>query len=598
MASDATIHIQFKTDTLPAQKGMDDAAKHVESFGSKFKSTFAGVLAANVIQNLASKVFDFGKQSVEAYEKSQITQEKFLDSMSRIPGASADTTKALLDQAAALSQTTIYGKGASKQALTTLASFGLNGDQLKQLLPLVQDYAAKTGQDLPDAASAIGKALLGQGRALKGVGIDFKNTKTLTGNFAEITTGLTDKVGGLAEKMGGTDAGKMQIFQNRITGLKVSLGAALVPAIEETMKVLGPLLDYISKNTKWLVPLAAGIIAVSVAFKILNGVMALFGANPATLTIFLIAVGIVALIAAVILLWKNWDTVWSAIKGVIQAVWDFMQTAWDAILGIISGVWQWVSDNWVLLLGILTGPIGLAVALIITYWDQIKAGGQAVWDWINNTWNSLLAILVWPFDQAWIAIQAVWNGALTFFGNIPGWITSALSTVATVVSAPFKAAWTAVQSGLITPLKSAFDSVTSAISSALSGVENAITAPFKAAWDFINNNILSPLKSGWNTIANAVNSISFKVEIPSWVPVVGGKGFEWAPPHVPTLAAGGLVTRTGLILAHAGEAITPLPARARGDGPLVRIEHAHFSEKIDVEVFGKRLAWTVETAGV
>jgi hypothetical protein len=449
----------------------------------------------------------------------------------------------------------------------------------------------------------VGKALLGQGRALKGVGIDFKNTKTLAGNFAEITTGLQDKVGGLAEKMGGTNAGKMQIFQNKITGLKVSLGEALVPAIEETMKVLAPLMTYISKNTKWLVPLATGIIAVSVAFKILNGALALFGANPAGWIILLIAIGIVALIVAVILLWKNWDTVWGAIKSSTQTVWDFMQTVWHGILAVIQAVWEWVQANWPLLVGMLFGPIGIAVGLILTHWDLIKAGAQAVWDWIQSTWDSLSAILQAPFLSAWASIQTVWNGALTFFGNIPGWIMSALSTVANVIAAPFKAAWSAVQSGLITPLKSAFDTVTSAITSALSGVENAITGPFKAAWEFIQNQIISPLKSAWNAVANTINAIHVSFTIPSNaitdVLHVSGKGFDWSPPfHIPTLQSGGLVTRTGLILAHAGEAVTPLPARARGDGPLVRIENANFTEKIDVETFGRRLAWTVETAGV
>jgi hypothetical protein len=133
----------------------------------------------------------------------------------------------------------------------------------------------------------------------------------------------------------------------------------------------------------------------------------------------------------------------------------------------------------------------------------------------------------------------------------------------------------------------------------MSGVENAITAPFTAAWSWIQNNVISPLKTGWNTIANAVNSIHFSVEIPSWVPVVGGKGFDWAPPHVPTLAQGGLITQTGFVLAHAGEAISPIPSRLLGrSGPVVEIQHAHFSEKIDVELFGRQLATTVRSAGV
>jgi phage-related protein len=279
-----------------------------------------------------------------------------------------------------------------------------------------------------------------------------------------------------------------------------------------------------------------------------------------------------------------------------------MQTAWDGILTGIQFVWNWIKDNWPLLLGILFGPIGIAAAIIITYWDQIKAGALAVWNWIQSTWDKLLGILRWPFEQAWAIIQNVWGGIKGFFGNIPGWISSALSTVENVITAPFKSAWNLIKSALIDPLKSAFDGVTGAISSALSAVESTITAPFKAAWNFIQNNIISPLKGAWNGVARAINAVSVSFTIPSNAITdalhIGGKGFDWKPPFsLPILQSGGLITRTGLIYAHAGEAITPLPARARG-GPLVQIAHAHFSERIDIETFGRRLAWTVETAGV
>ena len=167
------------TDASGATKGLDQAAQKTESFGSRFKSTFAGVLAANVIQNVASKVYDFGKSSIEAYEAAEKTSIKYTEALKKIPGASDATTASLTAQAKALAQVTIYSTGQSKQALASLASFGLTGDQLGKLLPLVQDYAAKTGQDLPSAAQSVGKALLGQGRALKGVGIDFKNAGRL-----------------------------------------------------------------------------------------------------------------------------------------------------------------------------------------------------------------------------------------------------------------------------------------------------------------------------------------------------------------------------------------------------------------------------------
>ena len=229
MGDDPTIKIKVETDASGATKGLDKAAQQTESFGQRFKATFTGVLAANVIQNVASKVYDFAKSSIEAYDQAEQTTQKYEDALSRIPGASKKTTDALAAQAKALSKVTEYSAGQSKQALTSLASFGLTGDQLKTLLPLVQDYAARTGQDLPSAAQSVGKALLGQGRALKGIGIDFKNQGSVAANYTELVGGLQGKVGGLAKQMGTTDAGKMKIMENQVTALKVQLGGALGP---------------------------------------------------------------------------------------------------------------------------------------------------------------------------------------------------------------------------------------------------------------------------------------------------------------------------------------------------------------------------------
>ena len=580
MANDPTIKIKIETDASGATQGLDKAATQTESFGSRFKSTFTGVLAANVVQNVASKVFDFGKTSVEAYEKAESNAAIYTATMKKIPGASDLVTLSLQAQAKELSNVTVYSAGATKAAQATLAQYGLNGDQLKELTPLVQDYAARTGQDLPTAAGSIGKALLGQGRALKGVGIDFKNTKTLTGNYAEIVDGLKGKVGGLAKEMGETSAGKMAIMQNKVTALKVQLGAALVPAIMKVSEVLGPLLEYISQNTQWLVPLAMGITAVAVAFKVLNGVMALFGANPSALLIMGIALAVVVLVVAIYELWTHWDTVWGWIQDKVATVWQWIQTtwdtitdilqapflafwdwiqgAWDAVLGVIQGVWNWVSSNWGLLLGLLFGPIGLAIALIVTNWGKVTAAFAAALAWVQGAWN------------------AVYNFVTTPIGNAVSWIKTKIDQIG---------GW--------------FDSVAGAISSALSGVTDAITAPFKAAWDWISSNVISPIKSGWNTIANAVNSIHFSVSIPSWVPVVGGKGFDWSPPHVPTLALGGLMTSDGLVYAHAGEVISPAPASATGrTGPAIVIEKATFAEDWDLTTFLRRAAWEIQTQGI
>ena len=577
--SDPTIKIKIETDATQASKGLDKAAQQTEGFGSRFKSTFAGVLSANVVQNLAGKVFEFGKQSIEAYKGAEENQAKFVDAMKRIPGASDAVTKSLTEQATALSLVTIYSAGQTKAADAALAQYGLTGDQIQKLVPLVQDYAAKTGQDLPTAAGSVGKALLGQGRALKGVGIDFKNAGSVNANYAQIVEGLQGKVGGLAQEMGGTASGKMQIMENRVTKLKVQLGSQLVPALSQVTEVLTPLFTFIGNNIGWVMPLAEGILAVAVAFKVLYFVISLFSTNPSALLIMGIAIAVVLLGVAIYELATHWSTVWAFILGIIQAVWNWIQTAWDsitntlqapflafwgwiqtawdAVLNVIKGVWDWVSSNWPLLVGILFGPIGIAIALIVTNWSRITGAIAASLSWIASAWSAVYGFITSPI------------------GSAVGWISGKVSQIG---------GW--------------FASVAGSIAGAMSGVFNAIISPFQKAWDWINAHVLGPLKSGWNTIANAVNSIHFKVEVPGWVPGIGGKGFEWAPPHVPTLARGGLMTASGLVYAHAGEVISPAPASVTRTGPSIVIERLTVAQELDVSTFLRRAAWEIQTQGV
>jgi hypothetical protein len=74
--------------------------------------------------------------------------------------------------------------------------------------------------------------------------------------------------------------------------------------------------------------------------------------------------------------------------------------------------------------------------------------------------------------------------------------------------------------------------------------------------------------------------------------------FDLGVPHVsdiPHLAQGGLITATGLIYAHAGEAITPAQQVNTRQGPAVNVEHAHFHKDIDVDAFMRRAAWVAKT---
>jgi TP901 family phage tail tape measure protein len=89
-------------------------------------------------------------------------------------------------------------------------------------------------------------------------------------------------------------------------------------------------------------------------------------ANPITW----IVVGIVALVAAGIALWKNWDKVTAWFK-----------SAWSWFTGLWSKVPGWAK---------LFMPFIAIPMAIIQNWDKIKAGLSALWNWIKGFFGNML----------------------------------------------------------------------------------------------------------------------------------------------------------------------------------------------------------------
>ena len=106
-------------------------------------------------------------------------------------------------------------------------------------------------------------------------------------------------------------------------------------------------------------------------------------------------------------------------------------------------------------------------------------------------------------------------------------------------------------SGTIDSIKPKFEALGDIVSGVFEGIWGAIKF-------YINLWI-----GAFNIIIKGMNKISF--DVPSWVPGLGGKGFGFDIPTIPTLAQGGIVKRPTLALVgEAGpEAVVPLN-RARG----------------------------------
>lgn len=113
----------------------------------------------------------------------------------------------------------------------------------------------------------------------------------------------------------------------------------------------------------------------------------------------------------------------------------------------------------------------------------------------------------------------------------------------------------ALIAGLVVAYKK-FEGFRNIVDAVFSGIKwwiNNVTIPaFKMMFDIVKT-IFNGIAAAWN---NTFGKIKFKV--PSWVPGIGGKGFE--VPNIPMLAEGGLVMSPTLaLIGEAGpEAVVPL----------------------------------------
>lgn len=246
-------------------KGVGDEA---EKAGGKFDGMSVAAGAALVAASAA--VIDFGKASVESFRDADKSQRELEDAYRRFP-AVADVP---IDKLRELNQAIQDKTGADADDIASgqavMAQYGLTGQQIADLTPLLDDYAVKTGKDLPSAAEDLGKAMLGQGRALKDVGIDFTDTGSVAGNFEQVMGGLRTQVGGFAEGEASSAEGKLRQLETNFGDVQEAVGEKLLPVLIELGDRLLGVIDFVQENTDVLGPLAVAVGVAAAGLAVMN----------------------------------------------------------------------------------------------------------------------------------------------------------------------------------------------------------------------------------------------------------------------------------------------------------------------------------------
>jgi hypothetical protein len=345
-------------------------------------------------------------------------------------------------------------------------------DSLQRLIPTInaakvqQKAMAMTGKTNADQLTDSEKAAATYQLVLEGAG-------KATGDFARTSGGL---------------ANQQRIAQAQWRDLQAQLGNALLPAVTALAKVFNatllPAIKALANSglLPWVIGAAAAIWVLNAALD----------ANP----IVLIALGVVALVAAIVLLWTNWDRVWTWImehKAYAAIIAWFLPMV-GAIVGLVAIV-KWLASNW------------------DAIWSTIQSVVGAVAGWVQARLDQLGAWL-----SPWVAI---WRAEI-------GAVIAIFRTLMDAASAVYS--W----------VRDKFSALADAISSVFGGISHTVGL------------IVNAIKGPINTVLRAWNAIEFKVPEVSVGPFHFG-GQTIGLPDIPLLASGGSVLRTGLAIVHRGE---------------------------------------------
>ena len=334
---------------------------------------------------------------------------KQLDQALLNAGSSYDTQREAIERVIAAQQNkTNFGDEAQRAALMNLV--GISGDYEKSMaaLPAVLDLAAARGMDLSSASTLVARAINGETSALTRYGIQVDKGAGST----EVITAIMAKFGGQAE----ANVDPLVQLKNRTGDLQQEFGKALLPALTKVMdifeKVTRNLIAFSAEHPKLsqVLFIVVGVLGglalvlgpILIMLPLLAGgvgiVAGAFGAlSLSMLPITAVILGIVAAVAAAIIIWKNWDK----IIVVLKETWD---KSWTKIKEVFSKVMNKIKDIYDSKLGWLlpAGALFKAIMFIKDNWSE-------AWENIKEKFKNITTAIKAVFEGFKSNILGIWD---------------------------------------------------------------------------------------------------------------------------------------------------------------------------------------------
>jgi len=310
--------------------------KNAEAGFKKTQSAF-GKMAAGIKKHrkaigvgltaLGAGITAFGVSAIKSSLDQQVGIARLNQSLVNV-GTSYDAQAAAIERVIEAQQRkTNFGDEDQRAALQKLVTIGGKWEGSLEALQVATDLAAGAGMDLNAASLLLGKAIAGETSSLSRYGIVLEKGATQT----EIMAALTKQFGGAAEAA----ADPMTQMRNRLGDLVQVMGDMLLPAVERLAilaeKMTRRMIAWTDAHPALTKVLAIVVGALGALALVLGPILIMLPALAAGMALLAGASGIGAVVVAVgviaagaMLLWKNWDFVWTKMKEITEVSVNFI----------------------------------------------------------------------------------------------------------------------------------------------------------------------------------------------------------------------------------------------------------------------------------
>ena len=529
----------FATATIYSSSDMASTYSQLDAVGvasaQNLVKAFGGLAAASAdpaqaMKTLSQQATQMAAKPKVAWEDFKLMLEQSPAGMAAVASEMGMSVQDLITniQAGTVSTTDFFNaveKAGTSDKFTKMATEYKTVDQAMDGL---RETAVNKLQPAFDMISQVGiGAISGISDSLDGINIDGLVTAMLPGfqALADAASNLVQQAIAWAQTADWESIGNSiaDAITNIVNGISSFDWGGFFSIIGDGIGLFVDGLSLIIDNVGDIRGLADVIVAVAVAFGVLNAVLTVYNtvmavqsaimmANPTTWIIL----GIVAAIAALILIIKNWGTITETIATVWEKVKDAVINTWNNIYSMFVGIFTAILNNPVvqLIVNFVTTEFNIMKNLITGIWNGIKDIAAGAWEYIKNV---VLGPVLLLCDLVTGNFTKLKEDASKIFSNLG----NALSTIWNGISGIASSIWTAIKEhigntvgSMVDGIKSPIQKIPGIFSDIFGRVRNFVTSlPGEALrWgrDIIDG-IADGIKGAVGKVTSAVSGVANKI---------------------------------------------------------------------------------------